>query len=119
MRVRKNVRIGEEEGRLLAYPPKKGLAGGRCSGHGAGDLAEDRADAGSNTRHDSARGNRHETGHQSILNEVLASSVLPNSQLPNQISNPCHLFSPLLRRLSPSLLVSYTGSLYGEISESP
>src|SRR5580692_5622966 len=93
-------RIGEEEGHPLAYPPTGGLAGLGCSGHGAGDLAEDRADAGRNTRHDSARGNRHETGHQSVLNEVLASSVLPNSQLPNQICDPCHLNLLSLRRIS-------------------
>jgi len=43
--------------------------------------------------------NCHETRHQSILNEVLASSVLPNSQLPNQIGNPCHLFLLSPRRI--------------------
>src|ERR1700736_2607569 len=87
-------------GSSTRLPTKKGLAGRCGSGHGAGDLAEDRADAGSNTRHDSARGNCHETCHQSILNEVLASSVLPNLQLPNQIGDPCHLFSSPLRRIS-------------------
>src|SRR5271166_3203316 len=42
-------------------PPTQegGLAGGRCSGHRAGDLAEDRADASRNTWHDSPCGNRH------------------------------------------------------------
>src|SRR5450755_739885 len=87
---------------LLAFPPK-GLARGRGSSHCAGDLAEDRADAGRNTRHDSARGNRHETRHQGVLNEVLASGVLPNSQLPNQIGDLCHLFHLFLRRILPAL----------------
>src|ERR1022692_4779693 len=99
---------------LLAYPSKKRLTGGRCCGHCAGDLAEDRADAGSNPGHDSARGNRHETRHQSILNEVLASSVLPNSQLPNQIGNPCHLFLLSLRRIS-SVAMSKLSSKAGVV----
>jgi hypothetical protein len=68
------------------------LAGGCSSSHRAGDLAEDRADAGGNTRHDSARRNCDEARHQGIFNEVLASGVLPNSQLPNQIGDPCHVF---------------------------
>ncbi len=55
-------RIGQEEGDLLAYPPKN-LASGCSSGHRASDLAEDGADAGGNTRHDCARGNRDETRH--------------------------------------------------------
>jgi hypothetical protein len=78
------------------------LARGRCGGHGAGDLAEDGADAGSHTGHDSASGNRDETCHQSIFNEVLASGIAPNSQLQNQIRDPCHfLCLPLsLRRIS-------------------
>src|SRR6202142_1383580 len=101
-RMRARKKLADRRGRGSSRSPtrQKKLAGGRCSGHGAGDLAEDRADAGSNTRHDSARGNRHETGHQRVLNEVLASSVLPNSQLPNQIGDPCHLNLLSLRRIS-------------------
>ena len=81
-------------------PVKGCLAGGGCSRHRAGDLAEDRADAGRNTRHDRARGNGDEAGHESVFNEVLASSVLPNSQLPNQIGDPCHVYLLSLRRIS-------------------
>ena len=101
-------------GSSTRLPTKKGLAGRCGSGHGAGDLAEDRADAGSNTRHDSARGNCHETCHQSILNEVLASSVLPNSQLPNQIGDPCHLNLLSLRRIS-SVAMSKLSSEAGTV----
>jgi hypothetical protein len=83
--------MGEGEDYPDRPPTKEGsLARGRCGGHSAGDLAEDRADAGRNAWHDSACGNRDKTSHQSIFNEVLASGVFPNSQLPNQISDPCH-----------------------------
>jgi hypothetical protein len=92
--VKTDRRIGQEEGDLLAYPPKS-LASRCSSGHRASDLAEDGADAGGNTRHDCARGNRDETCHQSVFNEVLASGILPNSQLPNQIGDPCHLLFSL------------------------
>ena len=71
--------------------------------------AEDRADAGRNARHDSACGDRDETCHQSIFNEVLASGIVPNSQLPNQISYPCHFLCLLYPRdeFPPPLRVSY------------
>jgi hypothetical protein len=89
-------------GASARLPANRMLAGRRCGGHGAGDLAEDRADAGSNARHNRACGNRDETCHQSILNEVLSSVVVPNSQLPHQISNACHFLCLLLspRRIS-------------------
>jgi hypothetical protein len=61
-------------------------------GHNTRNLAEDGADAAGNTRHNGARGNRDKTGHQCVLNEVLASSVLPDSQLPYQIRDSCHFF---------------------------
>ena len=65
------------------------------SSHYARDLAEDRADAGRNTRHDSASGNCHKARHQCILNEVLSSGILPNFQFQNQIRNFCHVFLSL------------------------
>lgn len=58
------------------------------SGHYAGNLAEDRADAGRNARHDRARCERHEPRHESILDEILTASIPPDHEFPNQISDP-------------------------------
>jgi hypothetical protein len=66
------------------------LALRRCNVHYAGNLAEDRADTGCDTRHDSTGGNGNKTSHQRILDEVLSASVFQNLQLQNQIIKSCH-----------------------------
>src|SRR5258708_1308801 len=75
----------------------------------AADLAEDGADAGGDTRHDSAGGDGHETCHQSVFDEVLTACILPNFQLQNEIRNPCHLLLLFLATDYPCqlLVVSY------------
>jgi len=65
--------------------------------HRARNLAENGADAGGDTRHDRAGGDGHKTCHQCIFDEVLSACVLPDSEFPNQIVNPCHCFSSSLQ----------------------
>ena len=86
---------------FLAYLTR-GLASRCGGGHRAGDLAEDRADARRDSRHDPACGNCDKTRHQSILNEVLSPTIVPKSQLPNQVSNPFHV-QPFLDGISVSI----------------
>jgi hypothetical protein len=87
------------------YPStRKGLlADVRSSGHGAGDLAKDGADAGGDTRHNSAGGDSHEPCHQGILNKVLTACIRPDSQFPHEIVNPSHLFSSSLQLMYMSV----------------
>jgi hypothetical protein len=70
--------------------------------HHRRDLREDRADARSNTRHDRTGSHGHKTRHQSVLDEVLAARVLPNSQLPNQILHVSYFSSPFGARQVPA-----------------
>src|SRR5216684_4896704 len=80
--------------RVLSSPAPSRTLALRCGrGHYAGDLAEDRADAGGYVGHDSARGNCHEACHQCILNEVLALSIFPDFHLQNKAVDPCHRYS--------------------------
>jgi hypothetical protein len=89
----------------MGSPAQKArLARRRGGGQCAGDLTKDRADARRDARHDRSCGNGYKPRHQSILNEVLASTIPPNSQRPNQISDPYHLL-PFLTE-SPPLLVN-------------
>jgi len=81
------------------------LALRRRRSHDARDLTENSADAAGNVGHNCARGHRDEAGHQSILNEVLASGILPDSQLPYQIGDSFHI--PRLHLEPLSLELNY------------
>src|SRR5712692_6308216 len=71
-----------------------GLLTLRCGvRHHAGDLAEDRADAGCNARHDRPRGNRDESRHQGVFDQVLSSIVAPYADTGCDAVNPIHCVS--------------------------
>jgi hypothetical protein len=95
------------------------LALRRGSRHHAGNFAEDGADTGGHARHDSARGNRHETRHKRVFDQVLTFGIFPYFQLQNHICDLCHCFSSPLRWIRPSLLVSYHPNPVREIRVSP
>ncbi len=65
--------------------------------------AEDGADAIRNTRHDGAGGDGHETGHQSVFDEVLTFGVLDDAKGPEQILNGFHFLIDLLSNLRSAL----------------
>ena len=62
----------------------------RREGGNGRDLAENRADAGRDAGHKGAGSNRHETRHQRVLDEVLSSVVVPDSELRNRIHEFLH-----------------------------
>src|SRR5580698_10091962 len=68
------------------------------AGHYRSNLREDDADAVSNTRHNRASRDGHETRHQCILDEVLTTLIFPNLQLQNKIFHFSFVSSPLRGR---------------------
>jgi hypothetical protein len=103
-----NDAVGEGRG-TITCPLPRGAANGLLAtligsgSHNRRDLRENRADAGSDTRHDGAGCNGYETSHQSVLDEVLTARVLPNSQLQNQIFHFAFAISSPVRDRSLSL----------------
>ena len=58
--------------------------------HRARDPRKDLADVDGNARHDGARRNSDEAGHQSIFNKVLALGVLEDRERPEKILDSVH-----------------------------
>ena len=75
----------------------------------AGNLAENRADAGGNARHNGTGGYCHETGHQRVFNQVLTLGVLDDAEVPHQILELVYCFSLLFNlQCLGSTLISVT-----------
>ncbi|MEO8661232.1 MAG: hypothetical protein ABI693_22370, partial [Bryobacteraceae bacterium] len=53
-------------------------------GHDKSDLAEDLTDAGSHAGHDCAGSHCYEARHESILDQILATSILPKVKIANK-----------------------------------
>jgi hypothetical protein len=62
---------------------------GTGGGEGAADFSENGLNLRSDTRHDCTSGDGDETGHQSILDQILSASVFHQSEFPDKL----HYFS--------------------------
>ena len=69
------------------------LAGGAA--HRARDLREDLADVVGDARHDSARGDSDEAGHQSVFDKVLAFGVLKDRKRIEDVLDTVHIILSL------------------------